>query len=126
MFKWSIAAGLLFIPAFAIGLQWGITGVAASYGVASLLLFWPSLAIPFRLVDLRVSDVLLKLLPTMVSAAVMALVVASIAAAWPDNTGNQLVRLILLIVVGMVTYVGLSLLFQRTLLKDLIRAALSR
>lgn len=126
MFKWSIAAGLFFIPAFAIGLQWGITGVAASYAVASLLLFWPSLAIPFRLVDLRVRNVLLKLLPTMVSAAVMALVVASIAAAWPDNTGNQLLRLILLIVVGMVTYVGLSLLFQRTLLKDLFRAAFSR
>lgn len=126
MFKWGVAAGLLVIPAFAIGLQWGITGVAAAYGVASLLLFWPSLAIPFRLVGLRVGDVLLRLMPSMATAAVMAAVVAALAAAWPAHMDNQLARLILLVVVGIVTYGGLSLLTQRALLKDIIRVALNR
>lgn len=126
MFRWSIAAGLLVIPAFAIGLQWGITGVAASYGAASLLLFWPSLAIPFRLVDLRVGSVLVTLMPTLVSAAVMALVVAVFAAAWPGNTDGQWLRLTLLVAVGMVTYGGLSLITQRNLLKDLARVAFGK
>lgn len=126
MFKWGIAAGLLVIPAFAIGLQWGITGVAAAYAVASLLLFLPGLVIPFRLVGLRVGGVLLRLMPSMATAAVMALMVAALAAAWPANMDNQLLRLILLVVVGIVTYGGLSLLTQRALLKDIIHVALNR
>jgi PST family polysaccharide transporter len=126
MFKWGIGAGLLVIPAFAIGLQWGVTGVAAAYAVASLLLFWPSLAIPFRLVGLKVGDVLLRLMPSIATAAVMALVVAALAAAWSANRDNQLPRLILLVGVGMVTYGGLSLFTQRIQLKDIIRAVFNR
>lgn len=126
MFKWGIAAGLLAMPAFIIGLQWGITGVAAAYAVASLLLIWPSLAIPFRLVGLRVSDVLLRLMPSLATAAVMALVIAALASVWPASTDNQLRRLIMLVAVGMVTYGCLSMLTQRVLLKDITRAALNR
>jgi PST family polysaccharide transporter len=126
MFKWGIGAGLLVIPAFAIGLQWGITGVATAYAVVSLLLFWPSLAIPFRLVGLKVGDVLLRLMPSMATAAVMAGVIELLAVTWPANTNNQLPRLILMVVVGMVTYGGLSLITQRALLKDIFRAALNR
>lgn len=126
MFKWGIAAGLLVIPAFAIGLQWGITGVAAAYAVASFLLFYPGLAIPFRLVDLRVGDVLMRIMPSILAAIVMALVVAALAAVWPGDTDNQLRRLILLVVVGIVTYGGLSLLTQRILLKDIIRGVFNQ
>lgn len=126
MFKWGVAAGLLVIPAFIIGLQWGITGVAAAYAVVSLLLFYPALAIPFRLVGARVSGLLLPLMPSIVAAAIMALVVAALAAAWPTNTNNQLLRLILLVAVGIVTYGGISLHTQRILLKDLSRTAFNR
>ena len=126
MFKWGIAAGLLIIPAFAIGLQWGIRGVATAYAVASLLLFYPGLAIPFRLVGLKVGDVLLRLMPSMVTAVVMAGVVALSAAVWPGNASNQLLRLIVLIFVGIVTYGGLSQCIQRVLLKDIFRAVFNR
>lgn len=138
MFKWGIGAGLLVIPAFAIGLQWEITGVAAAYAVASLLLFWPSLAIPFRWVGLRVGDVLLKLIPSIATAAVMAGVIEITAIAWDANmtnpwlhlsllnTNNELLRLSLLVVVGIVTYGGLSLITQRKLLKELIHTVLNR
>jgi O-antigen/teichoic acid export membrane protein len=126
MFKWGIGAGLLVIPAFCIGLQWGIVGVATAYAIVSLLLFWPSLAIPFRWVGLKVSDVLLRLMPSIATAAVMAGVIEVMAVAWPANTNNQLLRLILLVVVGMVTYGGLSMCTQRALLKDIIRAVFNR
>ena len=126
MFKWGIAAGLLVIPAFAIGLQWGITGVAAAYAAASLLLFYPGLAIPFRWVDLSVSNLLLQIMPSIVTAIVMAGVIAILAAVWPGNTNIQLPRLILLIAVGIVTYGGISLITQRALLKDIIRAVFNR
>lgn len=126
MFKWGIWAGLLVIPAFVIGLQWGITGMAAAYAVASVLLFWPSLTIPFRWVGLRVGDVLMRIMPSILAAIVMALVVAALATAWPANTDTQMLRLGLLVVMGIVTYGGISLLTQRRLLKDIIRAVFNR
>ncbi len=128
MFKWGIGAGLLAIPAFAIGLHWGITGVAAAYFVASLLLFLPGLAIPFRLVDLQVSSVLWKLVPSLATAFFMALVLLACNAAWPvhaDRVG-QMVRLVLLTMLGILTYGCLSLLNQRTLLRDLARLAVNK
>ena len=138
MFKWGVGAGLLVIPAFAIGLQWGITGVAAAYAVASLLLFWPSLAIPFRWIGLHVGDVLLKLIPSIATAAVMAGVIEITSIVWDGNmtnpwlhlsllnTNNELLRLSLLVAVGIVTYGGLSLITQRKLLKDIIHTVFNR
>lgn len=128
MFKWGVGAGLLVIPAFAIGLHWGITGVAAAYFVASLLLFLPGLAIPFRLVDLQLSTVLWKLVPSLATAFFMALVLFACNATWTvdaDRVG-QTVRLALLTVLGILTYGCLSLLTQRTILRDLVRLAVNR
>lgn len=122
MFKWGIGAGLLVIPAFVIGLQFGIVGVAAAYAVASLLLFYPGLAVPFRLVGLRVGDVLWRTMPSVVTAIAMALSIAVLAAAWPADAGNQLLRLMLLVLLGMVTYGGISLFTQRALMKELFRS----
>jgi O-antigen/teichoic acid export membrane protein len=126
MFKWGILAGLLIVPAFVVGLQWGITGVAAAYGLASLLLFWPSLAIPYRLVNLRVGDVLYKLAPPLLSAAAMAVVVALVALAWPGGADIQLPRVAGLIVVGVAIYAGLCALFQRRLATALLHAVFRR
>lgn len=126
MFKWGILAGLLIVPAFVVGLQWGITGVAAAYGAVSLLLFWPSLAIPYRLVNLRVGKVLAKLAPSLLSAAAMAIFVALLALAWPGSADSQLPRVAVLIAVGMATYAGLCALFQRRLATALLQAVFRR
>ncbi len=126
MFKWGIGAGLLIIPAFYIGLQWGVVGVASAYAIVSMLLFLPSLAIPFRLVGLRVKNVLRKLLPSILTAVIMALFVAVIAAIWEANIRNQLYRLILLVALGVVVYVELSLFLQRVILRDIARAIFGR
>lgn len=126
MFKWGILAGLLIVPAFIVGLQWGITGVAAAYAVVSLLLFWPSLAVPYRLVELRVGDVLPRLVPSILSAAAMAAVVALLALAYPGTTSPGAQRVALLVVVGMATYVGLGALLQRQLTTTLLRVVFRR
>lgn len=52
MFRWSLAALAVFAPGFLLGIPWGIYGVAAGYGVATALLFYPSFAVPFRLIGL--------------------------------------------------------------------------
>jgi hypothetical protein len=91
-----------------------------------MLLFYPGLAIPFRFVGLKVSDFLLRIMPTLAAAFVMAFVVAGLAAIWPSNIGNQLFRLLVLIASGIVTYVVISLFTQRALLKDISRAVFNR
>ena len=89
MFKWGLFAGVAVVVAFVIGLPWGAIGVAACYGVVSLALAYPGMAIPLRLIGLRVKDSLSVLWPPFVSASLMALLifaiskpVASVLSAW--------------------------------------------
>ncbi|MBP2677046.1 MAG: rane protein involved in the export of O-antigen and teichoic acid, partial [Deltaproteobacteria bacterium] len=58
MLRWGIGAGALAVFSFAVGLRWGVVGVAASYAVASLLLAYPNFAIPFRLIGLGMGEFL--------------------------------------------------------------------
>jgi sugar phosphate permease len=61
-------------------------------------------------------------MPSVVTAIAMALSIAVLAAAWPADAGNQLLRLMLLVLLGMVTYGGISLFTQRALMKELFRS----
>jgi O-antigen/teichoic acid export membrane protein len=55
MLYWGIFAGCLTVSAFAIGMRWGVLGVATGYAVVSLLLGVPNLAVPLRLIGLSVA-----------------------------------------------------------------------
>ena len=55
---WGIVVAVVVIASFLIGVSAGIVGVAAAYAIAQVILVYPSLAIPFRLIGLRVRDVL--------------------------------------------------------------------
>ena len=52
MMYWGIVFGCLTICGFLIGVRWGALGVAVSYAVVNLLLVYPDVAIPFRLIKL--------------------------------------------------------------------------
>jgi PST family polysaccharide transporter len=54
MLKWGIFAASIALISFAVGLRWGVEGVAIAYAIASYLLAYPGFAIPFRLIDLKV------------------------------------------------------------------------
>ncbi|MGK7902425.1 MAG: MOP flippase family protein [Hormoscilla sp.] len=56
MFRWTIVEGILVTVAFAIGLQWGIVGVAIAYSITSVILVYPSFAIPFRIISLPMGE----------------------------------------------------------------------
>ena len=126
MFKWGVLSGIFVIPSFVIGLKWGITGVAAAYCMISVVVFYPALAIPYKLVGLRVGDVVKRCIPSLISAAVMAIAVKVALMAWPARTDYMLPRLILLISLGILIYSGLSLLTQRVLLNDIRRVMFPR
>ena len=53
MLKVSIFATIIILISFAVGLRWGVEGVAIAYTIASASLLYPLHAIPFRLIDLK-------------------------------------------------------------------------
>jgi PST family polysaccharide transporter len=88
MLRWGIAAGALVVISFAVGLRWGVVGVAASYAAASLLLAYPNFAIPFRLIGLGMRQFLSALARPMAAGGIMlVLVLAGRLLLPPDLAG---------------------------------------
>ncbi|HEX5475766.1 MAG TPA: lipopolysaccharide biosynthesis protein [Vicinamibacterales bacterium] len=55
LLRWYTISGLLLVTGFAIGLRWGVTGVAACYTIVSFGLAYFLFRIPLTLIGLRVS-----------------------------------------------------------------------
>jgi O-antigen/teichoic acid export membrane protein len=54
LFKWAIFTTSITLISFAVGLRWGVEGVALAYTIACYSLAYPTFAIAFRLIDLKV------------------------------------------------------------------------
>jgi hypothetical protein len=116
--------GVALMCAIVVGLQWGVEGVAAAYCATALVLLWPYLAVPFRLVGLSVPAFLRRLLPTFLTALLMALFVAAVSNHSAMLVQAQWARLVLLSALGAALYVAVSIFVQRPLLKDITGAFL--
>ena len=77
MFQWGIVAGILSLISFVIGTVLGsIETVALCYAILSVPLFYWNFAIPGRLIQLSVGEVLTTLAPVFALSCIMALVTA--------------------------------------------------
>jgi O-antigen/teichoic acid export membrane protein len=119
MFRFGVFYGVVVVCAIVVGLQWGVEGVAAAYCAAAFILFWPYLAVPFRLVGLGVPAFLRRLLPTFLAAFLMALFVAAVSEHSGVLVQAQWARLVVLVALGAALYVAVSIFIQRPLLKDI-------
>jgi PST family polysaccharide transporter len=61
MFKWGIFSSIAFTISFIIGLKWGILGVSIAYLIMNLLIVYPWLSIPFKLIELNILEFLISL-----------------------------------------------------------------
>jgi O-antigen/teichoic acid export membrane protein len=122
MFKFGVFFGVAVVCGTVVGLQWGVEGVAAAYCATALILFWPRLAVPFRLVGLSVPAFLRRLAPTFFVALLMALLIAAAAEHSAALVHAQWARLVLLAALGAALYVAVSMFVQRPLLKDITGA----
>jgi O-antigen/teichoic acid export membrane protein len=100
---WGIGSGSLVVVSFIIGLQWGIVGIAVSYAVLSLLLVYPALAIPFRLIELEVSDLWQALWMPFVAALFMVIIELGVRTILPPQLGH-VAKLSILVMTGGVAY----------------------
>lgn len=73
LFRWAIYCTAVCVTAFLIGIRWGIIGVASAYCIAYFVLIaYPALAVPFRLIELRVRDYVWALVPQIAITLLMA------------------------------------------------------
>ena len=84
--------GVIFFPltvvAFVIGIRWGIVGVAWSYFILNIFWWYPSWAVPSRLIGLTFSEMLRTLTPEFLCAMAMGAVVWGIGLLLPSRIGH--------------------------------------
>ena len=110
--RWGLAITFPFALAFLIGLRWGVVGVATAYAVTSAVLIYPTFAIPFRLIGLRVSELCAPLWRPFACSALMFAGVAGLEATLPATWGQQ-TRLAILVATGIALYLAASWLVNR-------------
>ena len=87
-FRWSVVTVVVALAAFAIGIHWGITGVAASYLCLAIVLNPIRFAIIQRLIPLSGRSYVRALAPAVVSSAALCGVWLPTAAALHGYVGD--------------------------------------
>jgi len=121
MLKWGLLAGILYLLSFWIGLRWGVLGVALCYSLCSLILFYPSLAIPFHLIGLRFSEFGRVMIPIFVmSLSMLALIEIGLLGLGRMGRTEPWVQLAVGVLLGGSSYLIFVLRFQRDLLNEFL------
>jgi len=75
LFKWSVFYAIVSIVSILVGLFWGLKGVVISYVIASYtILLVPSWIIAFKLIELKISDLLKRISPYFITAVCLGVV----------------------------------------------------
>ena len=107
-FRWMMFASVFYVLSFAVGLRWGIMGVATCYAIVWTVLMVPSFLIAFRLIELSGWTFLRTLWPTIW----ISLVMTACCGAWRYalylmGITNAFVELGSTVALGVGVYVGL-------------------
>ena len=124
MFRWAVASGLFTLAAFAVGLRWGLLGLAVAYLVAMVVQFPVGYAIALRLIHLPLSRMLRALAPYAVMTALMA--VAAWGAVRLADGASPWLQLGAGVAAGAVVYGGLAVWWRPPAYADLRTLVASR
>ncbi|MDO8727140.1 MAG: MOP flippase family protein [Candidatus Methanoperedens sp.] len=75
MFLWGIFESILVVGTIVISLRWGINGVVIGYAIVNVFLAYFTFAIPFKLIDLKVIDLILSLKNEIATSLIMFFVI---------------------------------------------------
>jgi O-antigen/teichoic acid export membrane protein len=107
LFRWGLASVCVIATSFVVGLRRGVEGVAIAYAVASYILAYPNLAIPFRFIDLSFASFAKRFAPILSATALMGVGVTALSL-WLKSLGlAELPVLIASIGAGAVLYLML-------------------
>jgi PST family polysaccharide transporter len=118
MFRWGIVSGTLVVTSFVVGLQWGIIGVAVAYTIAALVLFFPSFAIPFSLIDMKFNQMIRVLKPLFFNSGLMFIALILFIQELPSSL-SEVIVLAVSTIVGITIYGLVSWFTNRDQLRTL-------
>jgi PST family polysaccharide transporter len=125
LLRWGILAAVVMIAAYAVGLAWGPLGVAAASLVAMVVLTYPGLAIPLRLIGMRAGSVFAVLVRP--ALATFGMAAATLLFGWViQGHVAPAVQLAAMIAFGVVAYAAASLLINRHRTREILVLALRR
>lgn len=105
MFKWGLVSAFVSATAFIVGIRWGIEGVAIAYSLSSLLLFYPCLAIPFKLIDLKFSYYIKQFTSIFFASVSMGLITLAVRIYLEDISGTSgIITLLFTVFTGVTSY----------------------
>jgi PST family polysaccharide transporter len=122
MLGWGVVSGIATVVAFAIGLGWGIVGVAAAYLVVTIVLAYPGLAVPYRLIGLTVPAMLRVIVRPALCGLGMFAAVAAASRLLGGDVGS-LAAFLVLAGGGAGIYLLLSVVLNRAVVQELVRVA---
>jgi O-antigen/teichoic acid export membrane protein len=126
LFYWGIISSIIIVAGIAIGLRWGILGVAIGYACAAIFLAYPNIAIPFRLIGLRVADYARAIKTQSILAALMGIVVFTSASLQRQAEISQVVILVSNVLLGASIYIIAVIRFDRNTLVEFLNAVLGK
>jgi PST family polysaccharide transporter len=108
MFWWGIFGSGILVAAIVIGVWFGsVKSVAIAYTIANILITYPCIAIPGKLINMSFWDVIKVVYPAFINALIMALIVYAISIILPENLIIQL-KLIIQVFIGILIYFGIA------------------
>ncbi len=121
LLRWYLVATAILLSSFLVGISWGVTGVAAAYAVATIIVVIPTHLIAFSFVDtLHFSALLSTLRPHAVATALMALAVVGVYHFSQQAQFSPIPQLLMSVPTGIVTYAALALRMNTTAKADLL------
>jgi len=121
LLKWGFVSVCLYVPAFWIGLRWGIVGVATGYTISTAVLIPVQLQLVRRLVGFRMRDYAGSVQGVVAASAFMALCVLLTQWFLTGQDAPLLIRLAAAVTVGVAAYVVAVALIQRDLITGLVQ-----
>ena len=121
LFGWGFFSSAVLIAGFVVGLQWGVPGIAWAFLIVSVMLFYPSLLLPLRFIELRPARLLAVLArPLMCSGAMLGALLLALRLL-PAASLDRLWVFAALVLFGVLVYAGATLLLNRGQVEALIR-----
>ena len=120
LLRYALISATVCISGFAVGLHWGVTGVAVSYTITATLVAPVYLVFTTRSIDMRVREFLTNVAGIMGAAVIVALLAALARVGLESAVPQAAVRLILILPVSAVLYVLLALRFSPSLADDVM------
>lgn len=121
LLKWGFVSACLYVPAFFVGLRWGIVGVATGYTISTAVLIPVQLQLVRRLVGFRMREYLGSIQNVAAASAFMAFCVVLIRSFLTVQGAHPALRLAAAVAVGVTTYGGVVALIQRDLITGLVQ-----